>query len=208
MTALYIILIIAAVIALIIFIPVDAVFSMSCSDKNADGCIFIKYAFVRLKLFPTEREKEEIEADVKTEEKEVERGEKNIRALLKLAKAVYSELRHDIFALISHTFCRTIRIKEINISSHFGTGDPMYTGMAIGAANAAAYNLIAAADRNMRLDNWNVSIDADFDKACLDAGVYCKIRTRIAYVIKLGIMAAILLLKIKKISRRINNNER
>ena len=206
MAAGYIVLIAAAVIAIIIFIPVDAVISVTCSDKNADGCIFIRYAFVKVKLFPTKKEKEKIKEDVKTEEKEAEKSEKNVKAILKLAKTVYKELKRDILNLLSHALSKTVRIKELNISSRFGTGDPMYTGIAYGTANAVVYNLIAAAERNMQLDKWNVSIDADFDKACLDAGVYCKIRTRVASVIKLGIMAAILLLKIKKISRRINSN--
>ena len=104
MAAGYIVLIAAAVIAIIIFIPVDAVISVSCSDKNADGCIFIRYAFVKVKLFPTEKEKEKIKEDVKTEEKEAEKSEKNVKAILKLAKTVYKELKRYIKLTFARAF--------------------------------------------------------------------------------------------------------
>ncbi|MCH5210095.1 MAG: DUF2953 domain-containing protein [Oscillospiraceae bacterium] len=209
MTALYITLIILAVIMLLLIIPADCVIDISYNDKM-DGGIFIKYAFVRLKIFPTEKEKEEIEEDVKEGEKDAKedarKGEKKIKDILRLVKAVYEELRHDIFDLIAHLFCKTIRIKELNISSRFGIGDPMYTGIAIGGANTIVYNVISTVDRHMQLDKWNVSLNADFDNLCVSAGVYCKIRTRGIYILKLGMMAAILLLKIMKISRRIKSN--
>ncbi|MBQ8300885.1 MAG: DUF2953 domain-containing protein [Clostridia bacterium] len=82
----------------------------------------------------------------------------------------------------------------------------MYTGIVTGTVNAAVYNAVSLIDRKMKLDKWNVSLDSDFDNACLSAGLYCKIRTRIAYVLKIGLMAAIILLKILRINRRIKKN--
>ncbi len=202
MTALYIVLIVAAVILLVLLIPADCVIDVSY-DGSADGTIFLKYAFVKIKLYPPDKtEKKAVEA----EEKHDESDEKNTPSVLKLAKAVYTELKDDILKLISHTLSKTIRIKELNVSSRFGTGDAMYTGIALGAANAAVYNFIALTDRNMQLDKWNVSLDADFDKACLAAGIYCRIRTRGLYILKLAAMAAAVMIKIKKLSRRISKD--
>ena len=64
MIALYITLIILAVIMFLLIIPADCVIDISYNDK-VDGGILIKYAFLKFKIFPTEKEKEEVEEDVK-----------------------------------------------------------------------------------------------------------------------------------------------
>lgn len=206
MIALYIILIILAVIMLIMFIPVDCVIDISYNDDENRGNIIVKYAFFKMKILPSEPKEEKEEPTEETEEKP--KKERDIKAVINLVKTVYTELKDEIFGLIGHFFKRTIRIKELNISAKFGTGDPMYTGIVTGTVNAAVYNAVSLIDRKMKLDRWNVSLDSDFDNACLSAGLYCKIRTRIAYVLKLGLMAAIILLKILRINRRIKKNGR
>lgn len=202
MTALYIVLIIMAVIMLIIFIPVDCVIDLSYNNEENRGNIILKYAFLKFTILPP-KPKEEKEAEEEVKEAENDRDIKGITAF---AKAVYTEQKDNTIKVIKHLLKRTIRIKELNISSKFGTGNPMYTGIVSGTVNTAVYNAVSYIDRNMKLDKWNVSLDSDFDNACLSAGLYMKVRTRIAYVIKIGIMIFILLLKIQKINRRINEN--
>ena len=204
MTALYIVLIVLAVIMLIFLIPADFIIEFSYNNEGNKGSVIVKYLFLKFKILPAEEK-------VKKEEKEMEEEEpsgkeKNTRGLINLVREVYRELKQDIFRVAGHFFRRTIRIKELNISARFGTGDPMYTGIATGAVNAAVYNSVSFIDRHMTLDNWNVSLDADFDNACFAAGIYMKIRTRILYALKLGMMAAVLLLKIQRINRRIKKN--
>lgn len=200
MTALYIALIILAVIMIIILIPADCVIDFSYNNEKNNGNVVIKYLFLKFRILPPEKKKEEVSEEKKPKDK------KDIIGQLEFGKAVYGELKQDILKIINHFFNRTIRIKELNISSRFGTGDPMYTGIAAGAANAAVYNAVAFIDRHMTLDEWNVSLDADFDNACIAAGIYIKIRTRILYALRLGMMAAVLLLKIQKINRRMKKN--
>ena len=204
MTALYIVLIVLAVIMLIFLIPADFIIEFSYNNEGNKGSVIVKYLFLKFKILPAEEK-------VKKEEKEMEEEEpsgkgKNTSGLINLVREVYRELKQDIFHVAGHFFRRTIRIKELNISAQFGTGDPMYTGIATGAVNAAVYNSVSFIDRHMTLDNWNVSLDADFDNACFAAGIYMKIRTRILYALKLGMMAAVLLLKIQRINRRIKKN--
>ncbi len=209
MTALHITLIIIAVISLVIMMPVDCVIDLSYNSEKNRGNIVLKYALWRFTILPaTPKEEKDIKDVEKDVEKEVKKEEKDLKNLLRLVKTVYEELRHDIIKLIKHLFQRTICIKELNISSKFGTGNPMYTGIVTGAVNSTVYNTVSWIDRHMELDKWNVSLDGDFDNACLDAGIYCVVRTRIAYVIKVGVMAGIVLLKIVKINRRIKKNGR
>lgn len=208
MTALYITLIILAVLMLILLIPIDCVIDFSYNDGENRGYIVIKYFFVKFKILPTEKEFEKAaeETDEEAKKEVPPKDKKDIAGLVKFGKTVYTELKNDIFNLINHFFRHTIRIKELNISSNFGTGDPMYTGIISGAVNAVVYNTVSLIDRHMQLDKWNVALNADFDNACIAAGVYCKLRTRCLYVIKIGIMAAVLLFKIQKINRRIKKN--
>ena len=41
----------------------------------------------------------------------------------------------------------------------------MYTGIATGAVNAGVYNAVGWIDRRMKLEKWDVSLDADFNNA-------------------------------------------
>ncbi|MGN0107156.1 MAG: DUF2953 domain-containing protein, partial [Hominilimicola sp.] len=173
-------------------------------DENR-GSIIVKYLFLKFKILPADKKVKKAENDIEKRTKPTAE-KKNTIGLIQLVKAVYTELKEDIFRITGHFFKRTIRIKELNISSKFGTGDPMYTGIAAGGVNAAVYNGVSFIDRHMTLDKWNVSLDADFDNACFAAGIYMKIRTRILFALKLGMMAAVLLLKIQRINRRINKN--
>ncbi|MCC8168933.1 MAG: DUF2953 domain-containing protein [Oscillospiraceae bacterium] len=209
MTALYIALIVIAVIMILLIIPADCVIDVSYRNGENQNSVIIKYAFLKFRVIPAVKDEE------KTEEKEEKKKDNkdkqdkkgnNIFGLIKTFKTIFAEIKQDISKLLKYMISRGVRIKELNISSKFGMGDPMYTGMATGAANALVYNAVSWADNNMRLDKWNVSLEPDFDNAVLAAGVYCKIRTNCIYILKIGVMAAFLLLKILKINRRIKED--
>lgn len=208
MAALYVILIILAVIMIIIYIPVDCVIDISYNNTENRGSITLRYAFLKITIFPAEKKIEKAAEETEKEaEKEIPpKDKKDIAGIISFSKTVYGELRADIINILKQFFKRTLRIKELNISSKFGLGNPMYTGIAYGNVCSAVYGTVSFVDRHMTLDKWNVSLDADFDNACLSAGLYCKIRTRIAFALKLGVMAAILLLRIQIINRRIKKN--
>lgn len=211
MAAVYIILIIISLIMLIMLLPADFIINISYNDSEMRNAIFIKYAFVKFKIYPSEAEEETAEKKIKEDKKEKKQKEKKKREsgigdTVNLVKTVYRELKEDILKLWKHFLQRTFRIKELNISAKFGTGDPMYTGIVSGTVNAAVYNAVSLIDRTMTLDKWNVSLEGDFDNVCLNAGVYAKFRTRILFALRLGIMAVVLLLRIQKINRRIKKD--
>lgn len=205
MIALYILLVITALIMLLLLIPIDCRADFSYNKDNKRGEVILKYAFVKVKLFPNERELKEAEQDAE-EEAAKEEKELDPWGVIDLAKAVYEELWDDITALLHKLLKHTLRVKELNISAKFGTGNPMYTGIVTGIVNSAVYNTVAMIDNSMQLDRWNVSLESDFDSTVLCAGVYCVIRTRCISVIALGLRAALLLLRIQKINRRISKN--
>ena len=52
MTALYIILAVVAVIMLLLLIPADCILEFSYNNKENNGSVIIKYAFLKFKIFP------------------------------------------------------------------------------------------------------------------------------------------------------------
>ncbi len=206
MTALYIILIIIAVFTLFLLIPISCVIDFSFNRDENRGSAVIKYAFLTFRLYSLGDDIEKLSRDA---EKGVEEEKKKIelKGMVKLAGTIRSELGDDILELLNYIFIKSIRIRELNISLRLGTGDAMYTGIAVGAANAAAYNMLAFIDKHTRLDEHNVSIEGDFDNERVSAGLRGTIRTSGINIIILGVKAAALLLKIQKINRRMQKND-
>ena len=213
MTALFIILIIAAVIALIIFIPIDVNFAVSYIEKNTNIKLTVSYFPIKLQILPAKPKEEKPEDKTKEEkpkkEKEKQPKEKQpLSKTIEFARTVLDETLDDILGLIRHFFAKTLRVRQFFISAKIGTGDTMYTGIAYGAANSFIYGLLGFIDNHTQLDTWNVRLDTDFDGFVIDADVDIVIRTRIAFILKLGFMAALILFKIYRIDRRMKKNER
>ena len=65
MTALYIILAVVAVIMLLLLIPADCILEFSYNNKENNGSVIIKYAFLKFKIFPNDK----VEKKLKTKKK-------------------------------------------------------------------------------------------------------------------------------------------
>ena len=59
MTALYIILAVVAVIMLLLLIPADCILEFSYNNKENNGSVIIKYAFLKFKIFPNDKVEED-----------------------------------------------------------------------------------------------------------------------------------------------------
>ena len=68
MTALYIILAVVAVIMLLLLIPADCILEFSYNNKENNGSVIIKYAFLKFKIFPNDKVEEEVENEEGEEE--------------------------------------------------------------------------------------------------------------------------------------------
>lgn len=193
MTGLYIAMIAAALIGLILVIPIKAVISFAInSDENE---MTIRYLFFKLNIYPA-KPKQETE----------EQGESAKKDKSGFAGSVWvsrSEIKWGLSKLLCYIIKHAIIIKELNISARFGFDNPMNTGLAAGAANAAVYNVIGLLDRHARLKKWSVELTPYFDEQCLMAGVYCRLHTRAAHVFPL---AAVLLRTYMKIKTKTRKN--
>lgn len=197
MTAVYIMLIVLSIIMLILLIPTDCIFKIFCNDKNANGEIFIKYAFYKTRIYPNNSKKiDGVESDEKN----------SVTDMISFSKTSCNTVKSEIKSLIKYLANHAVRIKKLDVTAKIGTGNPMYTGIAYGTLSAFVYNLVGILDNKMRLDDHNVKLDADFDNACIDAKVYCKIRTRMLHAFVIAGYLIKIVVKIRKTDRRIKED--
>lgn len=199
MTGFYIAMIIIAIIGLIIILPITAVISFSVnSDENE---ITIRYLFFKLKILPAGEKKDKPKEDKEEEEK----PKKDSKGIVSSVWISRSEIKWGVSKLLYYVIHNAIIVKELNISARFGFDNPMNTGLASGALNAVVYNIIGLLDRHARLKKWSVDLKPDFDETCIMAGVYCKLRTRIAHIFPLAAILLITFIKIKIKTKEGNN---
>jgi hypothetical protein len=192
MTRLYITLIILAFLGLIILIPVKVTVSFAINDK--DNKITLRYAFLKLQLYPTE--KKEKKEDKPKAEKKKER--KNIFEIIGILWDLKEEIKKGISKILYYIISHALTLNELNISAELGMDDAMKTAMIIGWGNAIVYNAIGLLDRFSKLKKWNVSMQPNFEKKIANVGIYCIISTNIAHVIVLGIIVLKVYLNIRK----------
>lgn len=199
MTGLYIALIIIALLGLLLVLPVTAVIAFSASgDENE---ITVRYLFFKLKIFPAGEKKKKDEKESGEKEEKPKKDKKGVVSQVWISR---SELKWGITKLLGYIVKHAIIVKELNISARFGFDNPMNTGLAAGAANGLVYNIIGLLDRHARLKKWSVNLEPDFDKACMEAGVYCRLNTRIAHIFPLAVIFLRAYIKVKN-KMKINN---
>ena len=202
MTAVYIIMMIAAVVMLLPIIPINIIADFSYKSEN--NTLYVKFLFFKLKLYPKISEVgEKLEKDYEEHPEETDKKAADILSMLKSSKKLYAKLKNNIKKLLDYVFEHAITIKHVNISAVIGTGDAMYTGISTGAANAAVYGALGASSAKMKIKKYHVDIKPEFDRAYLAAGIYAMVYTRIFYVF--GI--AVRLIRLYMIYRKINKSE-
>lgn len=201
-TAVYIIMIIAAVIMFLSLLPIHVVFDFSYASDN--NTIYVKFLFVHIKLYPKQQK---LDKEEEKEEKQINKKTFETDKKLKKVKYIYDKLKKDLFKLLNYIFKKAVSIKELNISTVIGTGDPMYTGILYGTVNAAVYGALGIADSKMKIKKYHVDIRSDFDNPRFDAGVYAVTSIQIMYLYYILVKILIILRKLKKTLKEVNENE-
>jgi hypothetical protein len=173
-------------------LPAKLTVSFAINDK--DNKITLRYAFLKLQLYPTE--KKEKKEDKPKAEKKKER--KNIFEIIGILWDLKEEIKKGISKILYYIIRHAMTVNELNISAELGMDDAMKTAMIIGWSNAIVYNAIGLLDRFSKLKKWNVSIQPNFEKKIANVGIYCIISTNIAHVIVLGIIVLKVYLNISK----------
>ena len=205
MLAVYIIAGILLLLLIISLIPADAVFTFAYEDKVNGLEFFIKYLFIKIKVLPPKPKKEKVGPDEnKKKDKNESKQKKTVKSKAASVKKLYrliKALSADIQKLITQLISKTFRIKSFILETRIGTEDPMYTGLAVGAANGFIYNLLGMIDRNMKLDKFSVTITPEWENQIFEGGVYVKIRTSIFNILRLAFMLIPLYFKFRRLAK-------
>lgn len=193
MIAVYILLTLLAVILILSFVKINVTADFAYKSENNE--LYIKFLFIKVKLYPRVKEEKASDGEGTKEASEKE----DVLGKISGFKKLYAVLKKDIFKLLNYTFEKALAISELNISAKIGTGEPMYTGIVYGAANAAVFGFLGAADRKMKIKKQHTDIKADFDNAVLSAGIYAVVYTRAVHLYYLAARALIMYIKLKHI---------
>ncbi|MDD6483329.1 MAG: DUF2953 domain-containing protein [Clostridiales bacterium] len=190
---------IVLLLLIILIIPIRAFIHF-----NADGGeIYIKILFFRFDLYPRTALEKKAKEEAQTDEKEKKKPKTDLRAVLSLI----DDIKRCIKDLVSYFIRHAVKIDDLNISLHFGTGDPMYTGMLCGAVYPFVYNILSLLKRNKILKKYNTDIVPDFDEATLRAGIYARFTTRLFHLAVIISIVLRLVIKFLKLKRRTNKDE-
>ena len=206
MTALWITLIIIALVVILFSVHIKA---KLCFSIGGDNTIDLQYGFLKFRISPKKAGKEIVKG---AEEEAGEKPEKpkkkqDVKKLVRLGKAVYTDLKDGLFKVLGYIIKRAVTIHELNITADYGFDDPMKTGVATGAANAAVYNIIGLLERHMKLKKWSVSLNPDFEEKKMKAGMYCVLGTNVWHILALGGILITFAVKILYKVWRVNRNE-
>ena len=181
----YILLIISALFALILVIPVRVFITVNLSEQE----VKLRYAFLKLTLYPKPQTKGKSDKGNKKEEPEKEKRKFDLKFVFKLLTESKDVITEFLEKFISYLIKRSIKVSELNIGGKFGTGDPAYTGMLCGGVYASVYNIVAKLENAAGLKKHEVNLNPDFDNACFSFGAYAELTTRLWHFLVMMIIA-------------------
>lgn len=202
MLAVYIILSILAVLAILFLIPIHGVLTISYSDGYEGTELYGKFLFFKLPIYLSKKRKiaETYEEEEEKEEEEEHPNLKRLKPVKKIYKLI-NMMSDDIYRIIKMLVSRMAKIKRIAIEASIGTDDAMQTGLAVGAANGFVYTLLGMMDNTMKLKEYSVNIEPDWNREIVDAGLYVDIYTNTFHLIRLFGALVSLYLDVKKIMK-------
>ena len=71
---------------LLLLIPADCILEFSYNNKENNGSVIIKYAFLKFKIFPNDKVEEEVETKKKRPTKEKKKEKSDILGIITLIK--------------------------------------------------------------------------------------------------------------------------
>lgn len=201
-----IILIIVAVLLFISLIPINI--TADFGYGSPENKVFLHILRLKLTLYPSAPGKEEKSGKKKKKEKKAESSTakekpqksispQKVEALIKM----FLSVRREVFSLIGYVLKKAIKVKELDLHLLLGTGEAMYTGMAVGAVEAFVYNVIGKLTDAKRPDTYNIDIRGNFAEAAFDGDIHITVYTRLVYAYCIVAKALVIFLKMKRNSK-------
>ncbi len=204
MTALIVISIIIAVLALILLIPIRFRVFLMYSDDGVVSDMALKYGFIRI---PTQKKQKAETA----EEKPKKPKSSMMKVLPKFIIQNLENIKDVLSEILKHLLSKTVRVDKLYINSVLGFDDAMNTGIIYGAVSGVVYNIAGAMDRGMKLKKHDITIKPDFNVPHIIAEIELIISTNIFNAIVIAVVAVMrvwpLYRKLKKMTGEKNNGK-
>lgn len=139
MSALIVILIIVALIALILCIPAKVELIIKYADNELEFDYVINYAFLKIKKGKSGR-------------------------LVKYLKEHPDLVKHCLYTLFKYRLNRIGRFNKFELTGVVGLDDAMDTALVYGSAAGFIYNLVGLIERNIDTDNLVIDLKPDFNE--------------------------------------------
>lgn len=158
MTALWIIVAVLVLIAVLLMIPAVLEIEVSADGRNVKSDLVFKYLFIKIKLSKKSKKKTSKSAPKKKKSFSFDEA-KNI---FFQCRKIYNEYKTDFAMILRYSGKHAVTIKKLDIDVKFDFENPMETGVATGAANAAVYNILAVIDNVVGIRDSNINIQPLF----------------------------------------------
>lgn len=195
MSVLAVIIIILAVFAVILLIPVRVNLFFVLENRGVFNDYELKYGLIRIKNRRKRKKK------AKSSDKPgYDETKKDISALelLKFLKDNVKRIKDLVLSLVKYGTKKLIRIERISIKAELGSDDAMQTALLYGATSAFLYEALGILDKCVATDGIRVDYKPVFGNAEIFVELKCIIKTSLYKVIcfaAIGFIKAIPLIK-------------
>lgn len=203
MTALVVILIIIAIFALLLHIPVRIKIYAKYENSRLVHDYRVKYGFITVKTRSGKKEKKKLDPKVENTKKD----KPSPLAIIRFIKENIELVKRLIKDVAGYTTKKLVRIEKFKITAVLGTDDAMDTGLIYGGASAFLYNTVGFMERRIRMKNIMIDFKPEFTESKIFIEFESIIRTKIYNVIGLAWIALLRAMPLIKKRGEINNGK-
>lgn len=187
-----------SLLCIFLFTSVIVDISYEKNELVGKGEIYVKYLFIKKKLAPVSRKKENKAEEEETKKEEKKGGFEYYKGKLTAIPQIFEALKGDLQELLRFCSKRLIRLKSLDFEFVFGLDDPMYTGIVNGLAYGVVYNILGFVCHNMTVEKKNINIVPDFDRECFGIKLNCILRLKNVHIIVIIVKLIRIYYKLKK----------
>ena len=190
MSALIVILVIIAFIALLACIPIRFNVCVLYSHKKFDCTYRIKYGFITIKNSNKQKKpKERKENGTEQKDKIKSKDKISVKDTIRFCKDNSQKIKKLISSVVSYLTRHCIKIEKFGFKGEIGTDDAMHTALIFGSASAVLYNSLGLLDKAITVKNIKVDFKPDFNDTKIFIELESIIKTRIYNIAALGVIA-------------------
>lgn len=197
MITLIVILVVLVLMSVILAVPVLLIFDINADGKNIDSRVTLKYGFFKIVLHPKNKSAKN---QIKNKKEKSKLTFEDAKGIYRRIKNIYRECKEDIADILGYAALKSVTLDKLKTNIKFDFENPMNTGIATGAVNAAVYNVYALLDNTVSIKEKSVDIEPLFyNTRYFKAGVFGIVRLKNVHIMVMLIKLIKVYFKIRKI---------